>query len=303
MTFGGLQSTWGKLYKYMPIEVWYLIGILIFELGSIVCAVAKNPSTLIVGRAIQGVGGSGVTVGLFSIVGLATPPAKRPQYLGMVGAMYAIAAVMGPLLGGAFTERLTWRWVGLSGYLCMQQPPILTASQCFWINLPVGGIAAIVTFFSFKPNQAAKPVDATWKEKILQLDLVGASLMIALLTCYILALQSGGQTHPWKSSLVIGLFLGFVSLLAAFVAWELWQKEYAMIVPRIVRLFRCLSIDIVAKCALIESCSSQSATSGPAPSSWSSSQAPTSSSYTTSRSTSKPSTTRPPSARASACWP
>jgi hypothetical protein len=89
-------------------------------------------------------------------------------------------------------------------------------------------------------------VNATWKEKVLQLDLVGASLMIALLTCYILALQSGGQTHPWKSSLVIGLFVGFVSLLAAFIAWELWQKEYAMIVPRIVRLSHCLSIYIVA---------------------------------------------------------
>jgi hypothetical protein len=113
---------------------------------------------------------------------------------------------------------------------------VLTISQCFWINLPVGGVAAIVTFFFFKPNEAAKPVEATWKETILQLDLVGAGLMIGLLTCYILALQYGGQTHPWKSATVIGLFVGFVLLLAAFVAWQVFQKEYAMIVPRIVSL-------------------------------------------------------------------
>jgi hypothetical protein len=113
---------------------------------------------------------------------------------------------------------------------------MLTTSQCFWINLPVGGVAAIVTFFFFKPNKAAKPVEATWKETILQLDLVGAALMIGWLTCYILALQYCGQTHPWNSATVIGLFVGFVLLLAAFVAWQLFQKEYAMMVPRIVSI-------------------------------------------------------------------
>jgi MFS family permease len=140
-----------------------LVGILVFELSSIICAVAQNPATLIVGRAIQGVGGSRVTVSLFSIIGFATPPAKRLQYLGMVGAMYAIAAVLGPLLSGVFTERLTRRWVG------PPPPPesrlstidMLAASQCFWINLPVGGVAAIVIFFSFKPTNAAIPVEAT----------------------------------------------------------------------------------------------------------------------------------------------
>lgn len=74
------------------------------------------------------------------------------------------------------------------------------------------------------------------RKEILQLDLIGAALMIGLLTCYILALQYGGQAHPWKSSTVIGLLAGFVLLLAVFIAWELFQKEYAMIVPRIVRL-------------------------------------------------------------------
>jgi hypothetical protein len=113
---------------------------------------------------------------------------------------------------------------------------LLTASQCFWINLPVGAVAAVVTFFFFKPNKASQPVQATWKETTLQLDLLGAALMIGLLTCYILVLRYAGQTHPWRSSTVIGLFVGFVLLLAVFIAWELYQKEYAMIVPRIVSL-------------------------------------------------------------------
>lgn len=189
----------------------------VFEIGSLICAVAKDPTTLIVGRAIAGLGGSGVTVGLYSIVGFIAPPQKRPQLLGMVGACYAISAVLGPLIGGAFTEKVTWRW-------------------CFYINLPIGGLAAVITFFFFSPPTSAKPVKASMKEKLLQLDLVGASLMIGLLTCYILALQYGGQTYAWNSSIVIGLLVGFVVMLLVFIVWEIYQKEYAMIVPRLVSL-------------------------------------------------------------------
>lgn len=112
----------------------------------------------------------------------------------------------------------------------------LTLLKCFWINLPVGGLAAIITFFFFRTPLSAKPVQATLKERILQLDLLGAALMMGLLVSYILALQYGGQTHPWSSSVVIGLLVGFVLILATFVAWEMYQKEYAMIVPRIVSL-------------------------------------------------------------------
>lgn len=92
----------------------------------------------------------------------------------------------------------------------------------------------MITFFFFKPPTSAKPVQATLKEKLLQLDLVGAALMMGLLISYILALQYGGQTHPWNSSIVVGLLVGFVAILAVFIAWEMYQKEYAMIVPRLV---------------------------------------------------------------------
>ena len=115
---------------------------------------------------------------------------------------------------------------------------MLTSSQCFYINLPIGGVAATITFFFFQPPGSAKPVQATLKEKLLQLDLVGAALMMGLLISYILALQYGGQTHPWNSSVVVGLLVGFVAILAVFICWEMYQKEYAMIVPRLVSWFK-----------------------------------------------------------------
>jgi len=233
LTVLGFQSTWGKLYKYLPIKTWYLVAILVFELGSLICAVAPDPTTLIVGRAIAGVGGSGITVGLFTIIGFAASPEKRPQFLGMAGATYAIAAVLGPLIGGAFTERVSWRWVCRTILVCARRP-LLIESQCFYINLPIGGVAAAITFFFFKPPTSAKPAQATMKEKLLQLDLLGAALMMGLLISYILALQYGGQTRPWNSSVVIGLLVGFVVILAVFIVWEMYQKEYAMIVPRLV---------------------------------------------------------------------
>ena len=106
--------------------------------------------------------------------------------------------------------------------------------QCFYINLPVGGLAAIIIFLFFKPPNSAKPAQASFKEKILQMDFIGATLMIGLIISFILALQYGGQTHAWNSSQVIGLLVGFVVILAVFVLWEMFQKERAMIVPRLV---------------------------------------------------------------------
>jgi hypothetical protein len=110
LTLASFQSTWGKAYKYFPLKTSFLISILIFEIGSLVCAVAKNSTTLIVGRAIAGAGGAGIASGAYTIIAFSAPPQQRPAFTGILGASYGVASVIGPLLGGVFTDKLTWRW-------------------------------------------------------------------------------------------------------------------------------------------------------------------------------------------------
>ncbi|CAG9948466.1 unnamed protein product, partial [Clonostachys rosea f. rosea IK726] len=216
MTFGAAQTSAGKIYKFFNLKWTFLWSMLIFEVGSLICGVAPTSKALVAGRAIAGLGGAGLSVGGTSIISLTVPPAKRPLMMGVIGMTYCLSAVLGPLLGGAFTESVTWRW-------------------CFYINLPIGGLAAAAVVFFFHLPAAAAPPPATWKERLLHIDPVGVVLVMGAITCFILGLQYGGITHPWNSSVVIGLLVGFGVLSIALVTWEIWIGEYAMMMPRLYR--------------------------------------------------------------------
>ncbi|KAM6477507.1 major facilitator superfamily domain-containing protein [Trichoderma sp. SZMC 28011] len=209
MTMGGFQSAWGKIYKYFPLKTSYLIAIFIFELGSLICAVAPSSTALIVGRAFAGVGAAGIGSGSYTIIGFSASPKSRPMFTGIVGTSYGVAAAVGPLIGGAFSDKVSWRW-------------------CFYINLPIGAISAFIILVFFKAPSTAKPQVATLREKLLHMDPVGAALVIAFVVCYLLAVQDGGTKFPWNSAHEIGLLVGSTVIVGSFILWEWFQKDTAM---------------------------------------------------------------------------
>ncbi|KAH0413975.1 putative major facilitator superfamily transporter, partial [Aureobasidium melanogenum] len=213
LTTTSLQPSFGKVYTYFDVKWTYLSALIIFEVGSVICAAATSSTMLIVGRAVAGVGAAALFSGGMTIIGFIAPLRKRAIYIASLSSMFGIASVVGPLLGGVFTDHATWRW-------------------CFWINLPFGGIGLVTVFFFFE-NPKRRHANMTFKEKIRQIDLLGALLLICAIVCLLLALQWGGTTYPWSDSKVWGCLLGFGLLISIFIALQIKIGDRATLPPRI----------------------------------------------------------------------
>lgn len=192
--FGRLSDMYGR-------KRFFLLGLIVFMIGSALCGTASSMVQLIVYRAIQGIGGGALMPITFAIIFDLFPPEKRGKMQGLFGAVFGISSVLGPLIGAYFTDYVNWRWI-------------------FWINLPLGVVSLVLITIGYFEGVERK------RQKI---DWLGTILLAGSILSFMFALEFGGKTYAWDSALIIGLFIAAVVGLLLFLYVE--SKVEAPVVP------------------------------------------------------------------------
>lgn len=187
----------GKLGDLFGRRTIFAAAVVFFLIGSVLCGIASSMEMLVASRALQGVGGGALMVTAAALIGEVIPLRDRGRYQGALGAVFGVTTVVGPLLGGYFTDHLTWRWA-------------------FWINVPIGIVVLIVALTTIPAlRRGGRPV----------IDYAGIVLIGLGASGLTLATSWGGSTYPWSSPVIIGLFAGSGVALALFVRVELRAEE------------------------------------------------------------------------------
>lgn len=191
LTLSAFQLFYGKLYSLFPIKHIYLIAIVIFEIGPLVCTTAPTSVPLIIGRAIAGLGAASVFSGSVLILTKIIPLAQRAAYLGILSAVFGLAEIVAPFLGAAIFQSSTWRWLG--------------------------AVTVILVFISVHTPLYPNTQPLSLIQKGMQLDIPGTVCLVGSLICLLMALQWGGAAYPWHDGRIIALFIVFAVLAILFV--------------------------------------------------------------------------------------
>jgi len=188
----------GKMGDIFGRKRFFIAGIAVFLVGSVLCGMSQSMVQLIIFRGLQGVGGGMMFANAFAIVGDLYPPAERGKYAGLMSGVFGIASVLGPLIGGYITDNLDWRWV-------------------FYVNLPLGGLALFVLWVVL-PGQDARREDRS-------VDYLGAAALAATIAPLLLAFSWAGSEYAWTSPQVLTTFAIAAFMAGVFVLAERRAKE------------------------------------------------------------------------------
>lgn len=183
---------YGKFGDIFGRRTLFLIAIALFTLASLGAALSTNFWEFVVFRGIQGLGGGGLMILSQAIIADIVPARERGKYLAPMGAVFGVSSIGGPLLGGLFTDHLSWEW-------------------CFWINIPVGVIAFAIAW---------KTLSLPRKKNTMKVDYLGIVLLSAATTCLILFTDWGGKQYDWTSPTILSLMAAFVAAVIAFIVVE-----------------------------------------------------------------------------------
>ncbi|KAH8681864.1 major facilitator superfamily domain-containing protein [Xylariales sp. PMI_506] len=204
----------GKLFRLFRIKATFVTFVAIFNLGSLLAGVARSSTMVIVARAVMGIGGAGLLSGSMTCIAAAVPIERRSLLNGILMGCFALGQAVAPLIGGAFTTYVSWRW-------------------CFYINLPLGGTAIVLLLFvvKFPELVASSTLDKmTLTEKILEIDLVGFFLFTIANIMLLMGLEWGGTKYPWNSPTVVGLLCGGAATFLVMAAW-FWHRGQRALIP------------------------------------------------------------------------
>ncbi|KAL8899695.1 MAG: hypothetical protein Q9207_006064 [Kuettlingeria erythrocarpa] len=204
--------TWGKISDIWGRKPILLVANVVFLVGSLISALSNGTKMLLAGRAIQGIGGGG----LISLANICISDLfsmrERGKYFGMIGGVWGLASALGPILGGVFTEKVSWRW-------------------CFYINLPLDGVAFVIIFLFLDIETPKTPLLAGLKA----IDWLGSVTIVCGTIMFLLGLEYGGVSHPWTSPTVLCLIIFGLVTIGLFFINE-WKLAVYPVMP--LRLFR-----------------------------------------------------------------